>query len=46
MQMSNLSPSIAEAHGRAPRRGHFKYQMKVQTRDARQFIFVHTVRLR
>lgn len=34
--MGNLSPGIAEARarGRALCRGHFKYQMKVQTRDA------------
>lgn len=41
--MSNLSPSIAEAHGRAPRRGHFKYQMKVQRRAMHGNLFSCTL---
>jgi len=44
MQMGNLSPGIAEAHERtAPPCGHFKYQMKVQTRAMHGNLFSCTL---
>jgi len=43
MQMGNLSPGTAEAHERASPCGHFKYQMKVQTRAMHGNLFSYTL---